>query len=66
MFIAIVGRFVAHFLSGIVFFAVYTHSGMHPVVYSVIYKGSYLIGELVVTAFIIYLILKKNLLEIYL
>ena len=64
--VAIVGRFIAHFLSGIVFFATYAPAGMHPAIYSAIYNGSYLIGELVVSAIIIYIILKRNLLEIYL
>jgi thiamine transporter len=66
VFVAIVGRFISHFFSGVIFFAVYAPAGMHPAIYSAIYNGSYLIGEFVVSAIIIYIILKKELLKIYL
>lgn len=64
--VGIAGRFVAHFLSGIIFFAEYAPPGMHPAIYSAIYNGSYLMGELVVSAILTYVIIKRGLLEIYL
>lgn len=64
--VGIAGRFVAHFLSGIIFFAEYAPPGIHPAMYSAIYNGSYLLGELVVSAILTYLIIKRGLLEIYL
>ncbi len=64
--VGIAGRFVAHFLSGIIFFAEYAPPGMHPAVYSAIYNGSYLMGELLVSAILTYIIIKRGLLEIYL
>ena len=64
--IGITGRFIAHFLSGIVFFAEYAPEGMSPIVYSAIYNGSYLTGELIVSSILTYIILKRSLLKIYL
>ncbi len=64
--VGIVGRFVAHFLSGIIFFAEFAPPGMSPVLYSALYNGSYLAGELVISAFLMYLIVKRRLLDIYL
>ncbi len=64
--VGIAGRFVAHFLSGIIFFAEYAPPGIHPAIYSAIYNGSYLLGELVISAILTHLIIKRGLLEIYL
>jgi len=64
--VGITGRFLAHFVSGVVFFAIYAPKGMHPAVYSAIYNGTYLIVEFVVSVIIMYLIVKRRLLEIYL
>ncbi len=63
--IGIVGRFLAHFISGIVFFASYAE-GMHPWVYSAIYNGSYLLPELVISIYIVYLLHESKLLKIFL
>ena len=60
-----VGRFLAHFASGIIFFASFAPAGMNPVVYSAIYNGSYMLVEFVVSAVIIYIIAKRGLIEIY-
>ena len=62
--IGIVGRFLSHWVSGIVFWYMYTPEGMTPVLYSTIYNGSYMAGELVVSAIIIYLLLKRKILGI--
>jgi len=43
------GRYLAHFLSGWVFFAEYAPAGTSPVVYSLVYNATYLGPELVVT-----------------
>ena len=64
--VGIFGRFLAHFVSGAVFFAIYAPAGMHPIVYSAIYNGSYLVVEFIVSAIVIYIIVKRWLLEIYL
>ena len=64
--IGIFGRFLAHFLSGLWFFAQYAPTGMHPAIYSAIYNGGFLSVELILSLIIMYLIMKKRLLEIYL
>jgi thiamine transporter len=64
--VGIGGRFVSHFLSGIYFWwALYGPPEMNPAVYSLIYNGSYLFGELIVSAILTYLIIKRGILEIY-
>ena len=62
----IFGRFMAHFISGVWFFWMYAPEGMNPVVYSAIYNGSYLFVELVISAIIIFILQKRQLLKIYL
>lgn len=64
--VGITGRFLAHFASGVWFFSQYAPAGTHPVIYSAIYNGSYLIIELIISAVIMYMIVKRKLLEIYL
>lgn len=54
------GRFMAHFLSGFIFFASYAPEGTHPVLYSLIYNGSYMVPELVISL-VIFFLLKKPL-----
>jgi len=60
------GRFLFHFISGIVFFWMYAPVGMNPAVYSAIYNGSYLIGEFLISAVVIDIIVRRKLLDIYL
>jgi thiamine transporter len=64
--VGITGRFLAHFASGVWFFSEYAPAGTHPVLYSAIYNGSYLIIELIISAAIMYIVVKRKLLEIYL
>ena len=63
--LGIIGRFLAHFLSGIIFFASYAPKGMHPAIYSAIYNGGYLLVELVISIYIIYLLRASKVLKIY-
>jgi thiamine transporter len=62
----IFGRFVCHFVSGIVFFAMYAPAGMNPVVYSAIYNGSYLVVELVFSVVIMYVLVRRGVVTMYL
>ena len=64
--VGIFGRFLAHFASGVWFFSQYAPAGTHPVVYSAIYNGGFLIVEFIMSATIIYVIVKRRLLDIYL
>jgi thiamine transporter len=60
------GRFVCHFVSGIVYFADYAPEGMSPIVYSAIYNGTYLIPSIIICAIIIGILQKSKALNIYL
>ncbi|OJV62449.1 MAG: energy-coupled thiamine transporter ThiT [Clostridiales bacterium 38-18] len=51
-------RFVAHFLSGFIFFAAYAPEGMNPIYYSMIYNGSYMVPELIISL-AVFLLLRK-------
>ena len=64
--VGVFGRFLAHFTSGIWFFSMYAPAGTHPAVYSAIYNGGYLLVEFIISAIIIYVFVKRNLIDIYL
>jgi len=64
--VGIGGRFIMHFLSGVVFFGIYAPPGIHPAVYSAIYNGGYLGGEFIVSAILTYMMVKRGLITIYL
>ena len=64
--VGVIGRFLAHFVSGFVFWATYAPEGMHPVVYSALYNGSYLLLELAISIYIVYLLQESKVLKIYL
>lgn len=51
--IGVVGRFVCSTLSGVIFFADYAPEGVNRWVYSIVYQGSYLGAELVLTLIVI-------------
>jgi len=63
--VGITGRFICHFISGIVFFSQYAWEGWNPIAYSAAYNATYLVPEFIVSAIIIYILLKRNLLEVY-
>lgn len=64
--LGIFGRFVAHLLSGVIFFASYAPEGVSPWVYSAIYNGSYLGIELVISVAVMFLLVKRRALQTYL
>jgi thiamine transporter len=64
--VAITVRFIMHFISGALFFASYAPAGMDPWIYSAIYNGSYMLPELVISLFVIFLLQKSKTLNIYL
>ena len=61
--VGITGRFIFSFLSGIFFFTSVTLEGALA---SASYNGTYLVGEFVISAIVIYLLVKRNLIDIYL
>lgn len=60
--IGIVGRFLSSFLAGMVFFTSLSIDGLYA---SAVYNGTYLIPEFIISAIVIYIILKRKLLNIY-
>jgi thiamine transporter len=64
--VGVTGRFISHFVSGVVYFATYAPAGMSPIVYSAIYNGAYLIPSMIVCAVVIGILQKSKALNIYL
>jgi len=63
--VGVAGRFVCHFLSGLLFFAIYAPAGEAPAVYSAVYNGSFLSIELVMSAIIIFILDKRGITKLY-
>jgi thiamine transporter len=63
--VGVAGRFVCHFLSGVIFFSEYAPEGMNPWFYSALYNGSYLLPELIISCVLIYLLIKAGVLQLY-
>ena len=61
--VAMVLRFIAHFVSGVVFFGEYAPPELGPYVYSAVYNGSYMLPEFVISAVVIYLLIQRGILE---
>ena len=57
VFVAVLGRMIAHVLSGVVFFSEYA-GDQNPWLYSILYNGGYLSIELIVSLIIIILLWK--------
>lgn len=53
--ISIFARFICSVLSGVIFFSSYAN-GKNPILYSIIYNGSYLGIELIITTVVLYLL----------
>jgi thiamine transporter len=64
--VGIGGRFVCHFISGLVFFATYAPAGMNPALYSALYNGSYLIPELVISEVVMFILVRRGIVQMYL
>jgi len=64
--IGILGRFTCHFISGVIFFGQYAWEGWNVIAYSAAYNATYLVPEFIVSAITIFILLKRNLLDIYL
>jgi len=63
--VGICGRFICHFVSGVIFFGEYAWEGWNVIAYSAAYNASYLVPEFIVSAIIIFTLLKTDLLKIY-
>ena len=49
---------ICHVISGVVVWASYAPEGMNPLYYSIVYNGSYLLPELVITLVIVGILYK--------
>ena len=49
VFVGVLGRFVSSVLSGVIVFASYAPETMNPWVYSILYNGSYLLPEMIIS-----------------
>ena len=58
--VGMAGRFLAHFISGFVFFGIYAPPGWNPIVYSAVYNGSYIIPEMIISIIFIYLLIQRD------
>ena len=63
--LGIAGRFISHFISGLVFFATYAPAGMNPALYSAIYNASYLVPELFVSVVVMFVLQQRKILQVY-
>ncbi len=61
---SLVVRFLSHFLSGVIFFGMYAPPGMSPILYSIIYNGSYMLPELLISGILIYLLIQRDVLNL--
>lgn len=52
------GRFLAHFVSGVVFFASYAPEGVSPAVYSAVYNASYMLPETIISVVLTLLVVR--------
>jgi len=59
------GRFLSHFVSGIVYFASYAPPGQSPAIYSLIYNGAYMFPSIVICAIVIFGLQASKSLDIY-
>lgn len=63
-FVSSLGRFLCSFLSGWLIFGAYAPAGQHPALYSLLYNGSYMLPETIITCVLtafLYRPLKKGL-----
>ena len=61
--LAFAGRFLCHFISGVAFFGSYAPEGVSPVLYSLVFNGSYLSAELVICCLILKVLPVKRLMD---
>jgi len=60
--LAFAGKFICHFISGVVFFAAYAPEGTSPTIYSLVTNASYIVPELLICLAILKILPVKRLL----
>ena len=61
--VAVGARFVSHFISGVVWWGAFAYEGMNVWLYSLVYNGTYLLPELIISVLIVNYVLKPFLKE---
>ena len=56
--VAVLARFLCHFLSGVVFFASYAPEGWNPYIYSAAYNAAYLVPSLLIAIAVVVVLMK--------
>ena len=56
--VAVLARFLCHFLSGVIFFASYAPEGWNPFLYSAAYNAAYLVPSLAIAVVVTVVLLK--------
>jgi thiamine transporter len=56
--VAVLARFICHFVSGVVFFSSYAPKGWDPYLYSAAYNAAYLIPSLIVAMIVVTVLLR--------
>jgi thiamine transporter len=56
--VAVLARFICHFVSGVVFFAAYAPEGWNPYLYSAVYNAAYLVPSLAVALVAVVVLLR--------
>lgn len=57
-FVGMFGRFVCHVFSGVVVFSSYAPEGQHPLIYSMLYNGFFILPECAISFVLVVLIIK--------
>ena len=60
--LALAGKFICHFISGVVFFASYAPGGTSPIIYSLVTNATYIVPELIICLVILKVLPVKRLL----
>ena len=58
-------RFISHFTSGVIYFSSYAPAGMSPVIYSLLYNGTYMLPSIVICAIVIAVLQASKTLNVY-
>ena len=51
--LALAGKFICHFISGVIFFASYAPGGTSPIIYSLVTNATYIVPELIICLIIL-------------
>jgi thiamine transporter len=65
--VATMGRFISHFISGVIFWIIVWMVSLNDMIFiSAVYNGSFLIVEFIIASIILSLLIKRDLLKVYL